>query len=281
MSYKRFENYFSGFNGCRIHYQRWEAEKPRGHIIITHGQGEHSESYHRVVRALEPLQLNIWAWDWRGHGRSEGTRGYAENFTDYCHDFELLLKFLFNEKIKPDDSVVLLSHSMGGLIQLKSLLDNPSWPVRAQVLSAPLLEVAVPVPQYKEIAAQLFTNFLPKVTLGNEITNEMLSRDKAIWEEFNKDPLRHHRISSGVYLGAKEMMKQILPNGSRIKIPTLLQIADHDPVVSTPKALEFMDHVSDDLKTVKVYPGRKHEIYNDLDRDEVFADLRQFISQFI
>lgn len=281
-THKRFEGTFAGYKQARLYFQKWEAPNAIGTVIITHGHGEHSDGYQRVIEAISQDSKALWniaAWDWRGHGRSEGTRGYAANFFEYCYDFELFVAQLLREEQGPKKPIVFLSHSMGGLIQLKVLLEHPEWPVAAQVLSAPLLDVAVHVPAYKELAASALIHLLPKVTLWNEITYNMLTRDPEIIKEFEKDPLRHDRICAGVYLGSKECMSIVRQKARKVSYPTLLQVSDSDPIVSTNAALEFMDNIPHEFKAVKIYPGFKHEIYNDLGREEVLGDLTGFLSK--
>lgn len=169
---------------------------------------------------------------------------------------------------------------MGGLIQLKSLTSHPEWEFTAQVLSSPFMGLALKVPAIKEIGAHFLYNFLPKVTLGNEITDDMLTRDPEVLKEFPKDILRHHKISSGVFLGALDAMKFVQERASRLTLPTLLQIPSADQVVSSPDSQELFKNMKCE-KILKVYNDYKHEIYNDLGREKVYEDLRAFLKKYV
>jgi alpha-beta hydrolase superfamily lysophospholipase len=157
------------------------------------------------------------------------------------------------------------------------LAENIHWPITAQILSSPMMGISVPVPLYKEMGAIALRVFLPKVTLGNELQYDHLSRDLEIWKEYDQDVLRHTQMSSGVYLGSLAAMEIVKAKARRIQIPTMMQIAQRDPVVSTEKNLETFKKLSAKDKTLKVYEDRRHEIYNDLDREEVLTDLHDFI----
>ncbi|MNS84397.1 Phospholipase YtpA [compost metagenome] len=122
---------------------------------------------------------------------------------------------------------------------------------------------------------------MPQVTLGNEIRNDMLTRDPDVVREFERDALRHTRISSGAFLGMMESFEYILPRSNEVKLPFFLGVSDADPVISTQKALEFFDHAGSLNKVIKIYPGAKHELVNDIIRDEVFADFKLFMDQFL
>ena len=123
----RSEMFFKGFDNSQLFLQTWFHEKSCGTILITHGQGEHSECYHRVISEFnlaseqhKNLPWNFIAWDLRGHGKSDGIRGYARDVDDYVLDFECFMNSATEIKGVKQRPVVLMSHSLGGLIQTKT-----------------------------------------------------------------------------------------------------------------------------------------------------------------
>lgn len=258
--------------------QIWEPAQIKGHLVITHGQAEHSGCYQRLIEGIKELSFAVYAWDLRGHGRSDGQRGYARHFDDYARDFEAFLHYLRNEFNLYPENLTLLGHSMGGLIQLKAQIEQPHWNFKSQILSSPMLGVAMEVPLYKDLAALVFSKVLPTVTLDNEIKYENLTRDPEVIKEYKADVLRHHRISSGVYLGALAAIENLRETIGRIQIPTLWQIPTQDPVVGSETSRELFQKLGSKSKIMKEYPDRKHEIYNDLGREQAFRDIVQFLS---
>jgi alpha-beta hydrolase superfamily lysophospholipase len=279
--FKRSESFFTGLHNTKLFYQMWEPEQPRGHLVISHGQAEHSGCYQRLIEGLKELSFSVYAWDMRGHGRSEGQRGYARDFEDYVKDLQLFIQHLRDERGLYPKNIHLVGHSMGGLVQLKMLLNNGHWEFPGQILSSPMLGVAVDVPLYKDVAALVFSKILPTVTLSNEIQYKDLTRDPEVINEFNSDVLRHDRISSAVYLGAIATIELLRQNMHKIKVPTLLQIPNQDPVVGSTSSQDFFQKLGATTKVLKIYPDRMHEIYNDFGREEVFQDVVQFIQSNI
>lgn len=291
---KRWESTFTAFDGLKLFAQGWNQSESCGTILITHGQGEHSEAYHRLINFFSNSPLlsgprwDFISWDLRGHGRSEGKRGYVNDFTDYVKDYVRFLEYAFttHQLKKP---VILFSHSMGGLIQLSALtgygvstdgeqLVKKHPAIVAQVCSAPLLQVAVAVPTVKEIGAHFLSSVFPKLTLWNELNYQMLTRDPDVIREFEVDPLRHDQISSRVYLGMKEAFTALPEKAHQIVMPSLLQIAENDPIVSTAAAKDFFERMTSNQKRILVYgEGSKHELYNDINREKVCLDLHQFL----
>lgn len=275
--YQRFEGSFQSFDTTRIFYQGWEAKDTQAHVIITHGQGEHSESYHRVVEFFAGQNISFWAWDMRGHGRSEGIRGYAESFHHYVRDYLQFVDMVL-KRLKDGKPVFLLAHSMGALVQTLGLLERPQENFAAQVLSAPLFGVAVAVPAFKKHAAEWLVKIAPKVTMGNELSNDMLTRDPDIMREFDKDPLRHNKLSAGVYLGFLKSFEEVANRASEIKVPTLFLCPEKDPVVDTQATLQLKEKWgAEDTKILIYGDGARHEMLNDTHRQIVMKDLQEYL----
>ncbi|AGH96195.1 alpha/beta hydrolase [Pseudobdellovibrio exovorus] len=278
--YKRSESFFNGYDGCKLFLQKWITDNAKGTVFITHGQAEHSDCYQRLINALEGQGWNFIGWDLRGHGKSEGIRGYAKDFDEYVLDFNIFLEHGLKLPEVQGKPVVLLAHSMGGLIQTCALTEKTSYSADAQILSSPLFGVAVEVPEWKDKGAGFVKALVPKLTLGNEIKTEQLTRDIDIMREYEQDTYRHNRISAGVYLGFKREFNRILSRATDIRIPTLMHISDNDPVVSSESALKFFDAIACENKTLKIFEGGKHELYNDTIRVDVYRVVIDFLKQF-
>ena len=282
MTYQRKEGFLLGSNQNRLFFQIWENPLAQGTVIITHGQGEHSECYHRLVDFFKNDQWSFYGWDLRGHGRSEGKRGYVHAFNDYLADAKLFYQEVLQDAKVKNKPVIFLSHSMGAQIQMRSLIEDSSLKPTAQVFSAPLLGLALSIPAFKKQGAVWLAKLFPTMTLWNEINNDDLSRDPAVIREFECDVLRHDRLSSAVFLGMLENIAFLENASSQLPGPILVQCPENDPVVSTPAARAFFEKLGSTDKVFLTYgDGAKHEMYNDTHRTEVFSDLKKFLDQFI
>jgi alpha-beta hydrolase superfamily lysophospholipase len=279
--YNRSEGFLKGYQDIKLFFQVWDNPKAQGTVIITHGHGEHSDSYSRLIKSFENDSWSFFSWDLRGHGRSEGRRGYAPDFETYCEDFNLFLDMLLKDEKLKKGPVILLCHSMGGLILLRTILRNPKLKYDGIVASSPLLGLAMEVPKWKSGGASLLNKILPQATLGSEIENAMLTSDPDVIREFEQDTLRHTRMSPGVFLGMQKAWDFVRPRANEIHKPFLLLLPEQDLVCSTPVSEDFFQRIKSTQKEIYIYPNGKHELFNDLLRATVFADLKKFLDAFL
>ena len=96
---------------------------PRATLVISHGLGEHGGSYQRTALELaRRLDLEIFAFDYRGSGRSAGRRGVIRNYADLSLDLAAAVEWV--SRRHPGLPLFLLGHSNGGLVALRTVLDR-------------------------------------------------------------------------------------------------------------------------------------------------------------
>lgn len=276
---ERFEGTFLGLDQIELFYQTWMDENPRGTIVITHGMAEHSECYHGLAKILAQEGWQVIGWDLRGHGRSEGKRGYAKHLSEFEEDLSLFM----NDVIAPSHKrgpLVMFAHSMGGTITLRYII-NSAPKIDALVLSCPALGLSMQVPKIKEAAAKIANRWMPTLTLYNEIKYRDLSRDEEMQKLYPKDTLRHDKVSPGIFLSMLESFEVVKQAGDKIKMPTLMQLSGDDRLVSSEAARAFFETLPNKKNQLVLYPESLHEIYNDLDRNHVIADLKKFINPLL
>lgn len=259
--------------------QNWKATPPsRGTILITHGVAEHSDCYHPTASSLASLGYDVWAWDLPGHGKSYGQRGYIHSFSEFTDRLLQVLEAL--QKSSPQKPLFLFGHSMGGLITLQFALKNPQAPVASYLLSSPALGVKVQVPFIKDQAARLLLHLAPRFTIPHQIPYEDLSRDQNFVKNYAKDPLRHSKYSAPLYFGVLQAMSDTLARASELHQPFFIQAAGQDKVVDSVATQEFFKNLGSTKKQLKMYPESYHEIFNDLNRQEVIDDLAKYLRGF-
>lgn len=278
---ERAEGTFWGYQDAELYYQTWRPPTSVGILLVTHGVAEHSDCYQKFAEDMAKNNWTVWAWDLRGHGRSEGKRGYVNRFQDFCDDLDAAIKFVKAQPQHRGLPLVLFGHSLGGLITLKTFMNHSPANIAALALSSPALGLSLNVPKLKEKAATLLAEWFPKVTLYNEINFDMLIRDDRLVQEYKTDPLRHDRISPRIFLGMLAAFDEVYKNAHDIHLPVIMQLAGKEKVVSTPASEKFFDKISSKNKELFVYSDSYHEIFNDLDRMDAINDLVKNLPRLI
>ncbi|MHA1945516.1 MAG: alpha/beta hydrolase [Candidatus Hodarchaeales archaeon] len=270
------ESKFSTRDGINIFYQIWRPEgTPKGIVQLVHGIAEHSGRYMHVVSKLISDDFIVYAADHRGHGRSDGHPGYVNSFYDFVHDQKDFTEVI-REKEGNIIPLFLLGHSMGSPISILYTADYPDE-FTGLILSGAGTKPGEGVNFFIILLARTLSKILPKFSLKNELSDGV-SRDPTVKEAYNNDPnvLKKvtARLGNEVFKGFKEATHRI----SDIKIPLLIQKGQEDPIIINVD--ELFDNVTVEDKTLKIYDGLYHEVYNELEEDRIIVlkDLSEWLN---
>ncbi len=257
-------------NGTPILVRHWAAEgTPRASVLIVHGLGEHSGRYERTASIFGRAGLEVAGLDLQGFGGSGGRRGFVDGFGTWLDDIEDRLAAL--RTASDGRPVVLLGHSMGGLVSLTYAESDRPQP-DLLVLSAPA--VADALPEWKHVAARVLGRLVPTVSFPNGLDGTLLSRDPGVGIAYVADPFNHHATTSGLGLRLLEAQVSARPGVGRVRVPTLVTHGGADPIVPT-AASEILATLPNVER--KVYPDLRHETLNEPEGPQVAADMVAWI----
>lgn len=274
---KHEEGFFRGTKGLELYYQHWQPDaEPRAIIAIVHGVGEHSGRYMNVVKPLTTHGYAVYGYDHRGHGRSAGRRVHINRWGEYREDLKIFLDTV--TKQEPEKPVFLYGHSMGALIALEYLSHHPQRLSGAIISGAPIEPAGVSKP-YLVALARTLSGVWPRfsVNLGLDIT--ALSRDPDVAKAYETDPLVSRRATVRWGTESLNTISWVKAHATKINIPILLIHGEADRLSlaqGTRSLFEIMTHAD---KTLRIYPGGYHEPHNDIDHEQVVADIQQWLDQ--
>jgi alpha-beta hydrolase superfamily lysophospholipase len=251
------------------------VDKPRVWLVIGHGLGEHSGRYDRLARAMAGYDIGCCAVDLRGMGESQGRRGHVDRWQQWVDDYATFYESVVDESAGVE--VVPLGHSFGGVVVTTAVLHGAVKPDRF-VLCNPAFRATAEVPSWKLRMARLASRLTPSLTLSNQVDPALISRDPAVVEDYRRDPLVHDRLS--VRLGTEWLSagQEALDRAADIAVPFLLIVSTDDRIIDPQGSAEFSARATVD-HSMKLYQGRYHEPFNDLDAHEVFADLAAWLDR--
>lgn len=264
-------------DGLNIFYRHYKASPEKARMVISHGLGEHSGRYLNVINRLVPKGISIFAPDFRGHGKSDGKRGHVLSFDDYLEDLYSTFEEVVKEK-KPGMKCFLLGHSMGGLIAINYAIRRQDT-IDGLIISSPSLGVAVKVPAIKAALGKAMSSLLPGLSLNNELDASKISHDEKVVAAYRNDSLVHNRVTARWFTEFLSAMEKANNQVSEIKVPFLMQIAGDDHITDAAVSESFFERVSSKDKTLHVYEGLYHEIFNEKEEDRKLAldDLENWI----
>jgi alpha-beta hydrolase superfamily lysophospholipase len=279
----------TGRDGTAVATYRWEpAGAVRGAVHIVHGLGEHVRRYEHLANALTGAGFLVQGHDTRGHGATiadgaePGVIG-AEGWRASIDDIGVLLERLRADA--PGVPVVLLGHSMGSFA-VQQYLVHSSDEVDAVVLSGtaaadmmPFLDLDTP----GDLSA-FNAPFEPART-----GFEWLTRDEAQVDAYVADPLCGFGYdvqgSKAVFAGARAAAAPERVAGIRHDLPVYVLVGDQDPVgdqlVRVHTLVERYRAAGLTDVELRVYPGARHEVFNETNRDEVEGDLLRWLDRVV
>lgn len=296
-------------DGVTIFTAKWQPSsgEVKAIVHIAHGMSEHCLRYDRLASSLASAGYIVYSHDHRGHGRTipyglghaTPTPSDSNTQTDGFADIVLDLKELIDaeKSAHPGLGMMLLGHSLGTVVAQKYagrfgdslsglVLSGP--PVRPPaVLSAgiPLLFTLLTAKEGNNGTSNLirkitFDEFNKQFT-PNRTGSDWLSSDEGEVDAYEKDPLCGFDCSVGFwrdFLGALISLKDPSSHAALPSLlPTLIMAGDRDPCTENSKALiQIREELKESQKMppkVIIYPAKRHEIFNEVNREEVTEDL--------
>ncbi len=245
-----------------------EFQGRKGHVILVHGLGEHSKRYLWLSELLQKEDYGLILFDLPGHGESSGKRGHAT--------FEEIFDFL-DRLLESHPNSFLMGHSLGGLIAVRyaELREN----LRGLVVTSPALRLSKDNSLLRFVAS-FFSLVAPRLTFDNGIDPNNLSTNKDAVKRYVKDPLVHKKISAKLAHDMFVNSRVALKEANKISVPCLVALGEKDSITFPEGGKQLFDLISSPDKTLKVYKGSFHELFEDEKNGPIFMkDLIDWIKK--
>jgi alpha-beta hydrolase superfamily lysophospholipase len=239
----------------------WPNLEARWLAVLVHGYGEHLGRYEHVAAALLEAGALVVGGDLVGHGGSEGERALITDVDALVADVHAVTR-----SIATSLPTVLIGHSVGGLIAARYAQVH-GHELSALVLSAPVLGSW---PGLDLLSADEIPD--------TPIDPSLLSRDPDVGTAYAADPLVWHGGPKRRTLESLERALDAVGSGEPLgDLPTLWLHGDDDRLVPIADTRAGTDRLRGSEFTERVYPGARHEVFNETNRDEVLADVVDFV----
>jgi len=241
---------------------------------VVHGYAEHSGRYDELATWYARRGLAVHAYDHRGHGRSEGARCHVDRFEQLLDDLDRVLERAREEH--PGLPVILLGHSMGGLVVAAFLADRRPA-IAAAVTSGAALAVGPGASRTRLAAARLLRRVTPRLALGSGLDPRGLSRDPEVVRRYLEDPLVYRTMTPSLAVELITTIPRVAARAVEVQVPLLLLHGSDDPLCPIEGSRAFHGGLQVPGSGFRAYPGLRHEIFNEPERERVFADLLDWL----
>ncbi len=235
------------------------------HVLLVHGLAEHMGRYAHVVEALNSAGWSVTAVELRGHGESDGKRGHVDRWEQYLDDVRAAAATI-------DGPVVLLGHSMGGLVALDLAISGLPNGINALVLSDPNVAVAIEAPAVKVMGAKLLSRLFPRLSLANELDASLICRHQPVVDKYLEDPLVYSTITPRWFTEMVKSQERVVANATRYDTPLLMLLGEGDAICDWKASAALARNWGGEAHTV-TYPELYHEIFNEIEGEQVIKDM--------
>jgi alpha-beta hydrolase superfamily lysophospholipase len=293
-------------DGLNVYLHNWKPEKPIKLLFLIHGSVEHAKRYDEFARILNKNGYLVVAPDHRGHGLTAKESGVFSDFGSkngflrVIDDLEEILDFII--KKYPNLPRYIFGHSLGSfmtrnLISIrgndfeKVIISGSTWGNLLELKSGIILSKIWGAFAGRNKANQKYNDFLWKMinnkVKGNKGTLDFINRNEQEVEKYIADPLNGNTmtIEFGIQMSVAILLvrKDVVFENTPKNLKLLLTSGTDDPLANGGKDIKI---IADKYKengvkdvTIKLYEGARHEIINELNKEEVITDMINWLEQ--
>lgn len=285
-----------GYNEFELSCYIWDnVEKPTGVVQIIHGMQEHAKRYNDFAKYLNSIGLIVFASDLRGHGLTAINNnlplGYSDGdiFLEIVHDQIILTEYLNNKYKLP---ITVFGHSFGSFIAQRYMIEN-GFKIKNIILcgstytnsmlykSGYVLASLCRFFKGKKAKAKLIEKLSLKSYGKGFDKGNWLTRDYKVWQKYLDDELCGKSFPNNFYWSFFKHARHNYKNLKNIPfyVPILLISGTDDPVMGKKgiQQLFYKYGIANKKVYLKLYPGARHELLNEINKDEVYKDVSDFV----
>ena len=290
------------FDNQNIHTCFWEAQNPKAILLLVHGMVEHISRYDYFANQCLKHNISVFGFDLRGHGKTVGTpenvgKYHGDLFADTVRDVVFFADLLHQKYSLP---IIILGHSYGSFVLQEVVQNYQNYDLAifsgsanmkgdASVFMGKIVARLTRFFKGKDAPAKMIYK-LSFGAYGKNFENKnWLTRDASIWEKYNEDPFCGNICSANFYVSFFEHLSKLYKQKNLEKISKqhkiLIVSGKEDPVGGKHHKLvdklDLLYRSKGLLVTYKLFDKCRHEILNELNKDEIIEYILQFCDENI
>ena len=263
-------------DGGTLSIRDWPLEygvPSRGMVVVVHGLGEHSGRHITLASKLNEWGFSVRSYDHVGHGHSSGLRGSLPTDTKMLDDLAEILDNT-REMIGKDTPLILLGHSMGGLVVGRFVSLNMR-PIDALIMSSPALDPGLTA--FQKLLVKVLPGLVPDLRVGNGLNRNYISHDRKVVTAYKADPLVHDRVSARLGKFFATAGPDTEAAASQWEVPTLLMYSGDDRILNWQGSKRFAANAPKEVVKTVCFADMYHELFNEKDSRVVYRTLGKWL----
>lgn len=271
---------FPTHDGLNLHYQFTMAQNHEKAILIfVHGLNEHLGRYQHVVDYFSD-DFSSYRFDFRGHGASPGKRSHVDSLDDLVFDVKAFVDFV--AELEEHKKIFLIGHSMGGQVSINYAGRFGSQHLSGLITSSPNIRLGFKLNPIERQLGRFMNAVFPRFPLPNHVKADDLSHDPIVAQNYNSDVLVNRTLTARLgYSMVKNQEDVIMSFAKQIHLPMFMMHSGADKLCAKEGSIDFFNQLVASDKTLKIYEGSYHELFNDFLQDEVFRDMRNWLQKHL
>jgi alpha-beta hydrolase superfamily lysophospholipase len=271
------ERFFTADDGSQLFYRYWPPLYGRATqaVILFHRGHEHSGRLQHIVDELDLLDIAMFAWDARGHGRSLDERDSRTTLGTLVKDVDTFVHHVSSTYGIPVENIAVLGQSVGGVL-VATWLHDYAPKIRCMVLATPAFKVKLYVP-FARTTLNLLHRFIGNFYVNSYVKPRALTHDRERIASYESDPLIRRPISVKILLALYSTADRVIADAQAIHVPTQLLISGADFVVHLKSQHNFFERLGSIVKEKHVFDGFYHDTLGEKDRHLAMEKARDFI----
>lgn len=279
------EQSFYSYDQTKIVYRGW-LNQPLNEfkdcinkkiIILLHRGHEHSARLNEMATAFVNAGYQVFAWDARGNGLSEGERDHADSFSQLVRDLDEFINEIKDKTGASTKQMILCASSLGAVIATAYVHDYAPK-LRAMIVATPAFAIRLYVPMALP-ALKIAKKFGIMKRVSSYVKAQVLTHDKTAQDAYAKDNLISSSISRDLLIDSLMTGERLLDNAGSITIPTFVLCAGKDYVVDKSAIRHFYEQIRSPIKRWAYYPDSFHAIFHEINKQEVYQDCIAFADE--
>ncbi len=264
-------------DNTKLYNVSWMIDNPKATILFVHGYAEHIERYNWEAEQFNKAGYNVFGYDHRAHGRSDGKDCYLADFDDNCKDLKEVIRY-----INPKHDFFIYAHSVGALITVKYLMDfedDTVKQVKGCVFTGAALKISEDLSPMLQKVAGILGRIAPRLKT-TKLPAEGMSKVPEEVEKYNSDPYNYR---GGTYASTGFQLlratKRVATRLSEIKIPFLAMHGGDDGITDKQGSIMLHDLAASSDKTLNIWEGLAHEISRSYDKVDVLKTMTDWVDK--